>query len=221
MRGDEPADREALDWLAADFMESGWNVKRLIRTVSRSRGYRASPRFRLPAELIRDSALAVSGLLDTRIHGRSVRPPMPKGVVAVAYRNRPWEESKGADKYRRGLYTFFWRSVPHPMLVNFDAPSSLTACSRRTRSTTPLQALNLLNDPVFWEAAEAFGVRMSAQQDPFRFGFHAALGREPSSSERETLASYFRARRERKGDAFAWTATASVLLNLDEFITRE
>ncbi len=220
-RGDEPSDRTALDWLAADFMENGWNVKRLIRTIARSRGYRESPRFRLSAEAIRDSALAVSGLLDRRVYGRSVRPPMPKGVIAVAYRNRAWEESKGADRYRRGLYTFFWRSVPHPMLENFDAPDSLTTCSRRARSTTPLQALNLLNDPVFWEAAEALGKRMAAAPDPAGFGFRATLGRDATASERDKLSSYLHSRRDRKGDAFAWTATASVLLNLDEFITRE
>ena len=220
-RGDEPSDRAALDWLAADFMDNGWNVKRLIRTIARSRGYRESPRFRLSAEAIRDSALAVSGLLDPRVYGRSVRPPMPKGVIAVAYRNRAWEESQGADRNRRGLYTFFWRSVPHPMLKNFDAPDSLTACSRRARSTTPLQALNLLNDPVFWEAAEALGKRMAAAPDPLGFGFRAALGRDATAPERDKLASYHHARREKKGDAFAWTATASVLLNLDEFITRE
>ena len=116
-------------------------------------------RLRLPAELIRDAALESSGLLDDRIGGKSVRPPQPTGVAELGYANSvKWVESKGADRYRRGFYIHYQRTTPYPQLINFDAPDSNVACTRRTRSNTPLQALNLLNDPVFLEAAQALAV---------------------------------------------------------------
>ena len=119
-------------------------------------------RLRLPAELIRDSALAASGLLSPVVGGKSVFPPQPGGVSDLSYSKKDWDEDTGPDRYRRGLYVFLRRTSPYPMLVNFDAPDTLTSVSRRERSNTPLQALNLLNDPVFGEAADALAYRVAA-----------------------------------------------------------
>jgi mono/diheme cytochrome c family protein len=246
LRGDAPTHPALLDWLAADFVESGWDVKRLIRTIVSSATYQQSSRireelgerdpsntllarqsrFRLPAELIRDAALSASGLLNTTIGGPSVRPPMPSGVLEVAYRAK-WEESKGPDRYRRGIYTLLQRSVPYPQLANFDAPGSLVSCSRRTTSTTPLQSLNLLNDPVFVEAAEALAAKVirearASTESRLRYAFETALGRPPAPDESHWLREYFTRTLATSGsDSAALTAAMSVLLNLDEFITRE
>jgi len=244
-RGDVPSHPELLDFLAAEFRDSGWNVKRIQKLIVMSATYRQSDkerddlktrdpenrllarqsRLRLPAELIRDEALAVSGLLNPAVGGRSIRPPMPAGSLGVAYRAK-WEESQGPDRYRRGLYIFLQRSVPYPQLINFDAPNSLTACARRDRSTTPLQALNLLNDPVFFEAAQALASRILRESrgelsQKIDYAFELALGRPPAAAEREQLMSYYSASRRRQDENAAWVGLGSVLLNLDEFITRE
>jgi hypothetical protein len=157
------------------------------------------------------------------VGGKSVRPPMPPDVSKVAYRMK-WPESEGADRYRRGLYTFFQRSVPYPQLMAFDAPTSLVSCSRRERSTTPIQALNLLNDPVFFEAAEALAsrVRRDAQASDaagIRYAFELSLNRSPEQTELDELLTWVEKARARGTDP--WTGLASILLNLDEFITRE
>jgi Protein of unknown function (DUF1553) len=173
-------------------------------------------RLRLPAELVRDVALSASGLLNTAIGGRSVRPPQPAGVAELGYGNSvKWPESTGADRYRRGLYIHFQRTAPYPMLMNFDTPDSNVACSRRSRSNTPLQALNLMNDPVFFEAAQAFAARMQTEEASLRipYAFQLALGRDPSARERERMAKFV--------DEQGWVAAARVLMNLDEFIVRE
>jgi hypothetical protein len=245
-RGDPPSHPELLDWLAADFVESGWDVKRLIRLIVTSSTYRQRSisrpeidhrdarnrllarqnRVRLPAELIRDSMLQASGLLNPAIGGRSVRPPMPASVLHVAYRAK-WEESHGADRYRRGLYTFFQRSVPYPQLMLFDAPNSLVTCPRRERSITPLQALSLLNDPVFFEGAQAMAFRIvqEAPGSDFRsritHAFRLALTRDPKPAEIQLMTRYYDQERTHAGESDAWTAVSSALLNLDEFITRE
>ncbi len=104
---------------------------------------------RLDAELIRDAALACSGLLTKRIGGPSVFPPQPEGVMTLGQMKRPWVADVGPNRYRRGLYTFFWRATPNPFLTTFDAPGGVQSCTRRLRSNTPLQALTLLNDPAF------------------------------------------------------------------------
>lgn len=235
-RGDKPTHPELLDYLAAQFRDSGWNIKALIRTIVLSSTYRQSSkqradvvdpenrllarqnRFRLPAELIRDAALIASGLLNPAVGGKSVRPPMPAGSLKVAYRVK-WEESQGADRYRRGMYTFMQRSLPHPELMNFDAPNSLTSCSRRTRSTTPLQALNLLNAPEFNEAAQALAARVQRERpadfnEQLTYAFQLCLSRNPSPDEAATLDRYYR-------EHHRWDGVAAILLNLDEFITRE
>ncbi len=239
-RGDPPSHPELLDFLASEFQD-GWNVKRLQKLIVMSAAYRQSSksrpdleprdpsnillarqsRLRLPAETIRDASLAVSGLLNPEVGGRSIRPPMPKGMLGVAYRAN-WKESQGPDRYRRGLYIFLQRSIPYPLLINFDAPSSLVTCTRRERSTTPLQALTLLNDPVFFEAAQALAARVSSQPGDLPrqidYAFELSLGRPPQPDERRQLMHYYDSA---KPAATAWTGLASVLLNLDEFITRE
>jgi hypothetical protein len=242
-RGDRPSQPELLDWLAAEFIDSKWSLKAIVKTIVMSSTYRQSSnkrpdletrdpanrllarqsRHRLPAELIRDNALAVSGLLNTKIGGKSVWPPMPSAALHVAYR-AAWPESVGPDRYRRGLYTFVQRSVPYPQQSAFDAPSSLVSCGRRERSTTPVQALNLLNDPVFWEAAQALAGRVLKQRSSFedrtRYLFELALGRPPAVDEARLVSDYYR-KRVHQGETAAWTGVSSIVLNLDEFITRE
>ncbi len=233
-RGDAPSHPELLDWLATDFREHGWEIKYAIRQMMLSAAYRQSSkprqepealvarqmRFRLPAELIRDGALAASGLLDPRVGGRSVRPPLPEGVTNLGFENfMKWPESVGPDKYRRGLYTLMHRSVPYPQMVMFDAPDGLISCSRRNRSTTPLQALELLNDPVFFEAAQGLAARTFREAGPsdearIDYAFRVALSRTPSAGERARLLAYYRGQAN-------WAGLSSVILNLDEFLTRE
>ena len=263
-QGEKPSHPELLDWLAGSFIDSGWRVKALHKLIVASAAYRQSSaarpdvdprdpsntlvarqsRLRLPAESVRDSALSVSELLYTSIGGKSVRPAIPKGVVEVSYGSSiKWPESTGRDRYRRGLYTLFQRTVPYPMLVNFDAPDANTAACRRERSNTPLQALNLLNDPVFVEAAQALAARVLRESSPGRVDrlFEIALGRTPSPREREWVDAYLRRQVQlleqnpkQAGELFpvdlpgharvetaAWTALSSAILNLDEFITRE
>lgn len=253
VQGETPSHPELLDWLAAEFRDQGWSMKRIIRRIVTSATYRQSSharpellerdpenellarqsRLRLPAELVRDSALAASGLLDPRIGGPSVRPPQPKGIAELGYANSvKWEESEGRDRYRRGLYIHFQRTTPYPQLMTFDAPDSNVSCTRRARSNTPLQALNLLNDPVFFEAAEALAWRIEREaagdfDQRLDRAFQLCLAREPSLGERRRLKEYFDRQtaileKEGANGAFtAWAGLARVLLNLDEFITRE
>ncbi len=236
-QGDRPSHPELLDFLACEFRDHGWSMKRIEKMIVMSATYRQSShtrpeleakdpenillarqsRLRLPAELIRDQALAASGLLNPAIGGPSVRPPQPKGVAELGYANSvKWRESTGTDKYRRGLYIHYQRTTPYPQLSNFDEPDSNVSCTRRRRSNTPLQALNLLNDPVFYEAAEALAVRMQKEggADPLGFAFELCLARPPSKTERARIEEY----RAQGGD---WLGVSRILLNLDELITRE
>ena len=204
-------------------------------------------RLRLPAELVRDTALAASGLLNPAIGGRSVRPPQPKGVAELGYANSvKWPESQGADRYRRGVYIHFQRTVPYPQLVTFDAPDANLSCSRRQRSNTPLQALNLLNDPVFFEASQALALRVLREAPAgfperldYAYRLCLARGPEPAEADRfSTLLSKQKLLLEDRPaearalfplpldgvdavDAASWTAAARVILNLDEFLHRE
>jgi len=266
-RGEKPSHPELLDWLAADFMDNGWRMKRLHRLIVTSSVYRQSSkarhdlketdpdnrllarqtRLRLSAEQIRDSALTAAGLLTPTVGGPGVRPPQPKGVTELSYANSvKWPESKGPDKYRRGLYIFFQRTVPYPQLMTFDSPDSVLACSRRQRSTTSLQALNLLNDPVFVEAAQVLGVRLLKEagesfEDRMKLAFRLCLNRDPKPKEVATLRTHFGKelsvlQKDSEEAAYlhpqtldgatpeqggAWTVMARVLLNLDEFLHRE
>jgi hypothetical protein len=256
-QGELPSHPELLDWLAHEFETRGWSMKQMHKLIVMSAAYRQSSkvrkdldardpdnalvarqsRLRLPAELVRDEALSVSGLLNPAIGGKSVRPPQPAGIAELGYSNNvKWFESTGPDRYRRGMYIHFQRTTPYPMLMNFDEPDSNTSCTRRRRSNTPLQSLNLLNDPVFFEAAKALAARVeqrvgqvsrppvygsvpdvpgarSAAASAIDYAFELCLARRPTVHERTILTQHY----ERQGAL----AVARVLLNLDEFITRE
>jgi mono/diheme cytochrome c family protein len=267
-RGDKPSHPELLDWLSYRFIHDGWSVKQLVRTMVTSATYRQSSkvrpelqskdpdnallarqsRLRLPAELIRDAALHAGGLLTLDVGGPSVKPPQPSGVASLAYGSKgddSWVESKGSDRYRRGLYIHFQRATPYPLLMNFDAPKSVVAQCRRERSNTALQALNLMNDPVFVEAATALAYRsiLDAADPAARVNtmFEYAVGRPATDVETkrflqsvDKLRATYEADAESakqlapaelpgipRADAAAWVNVATVLLNLDEFITRE
>jgi hypothetical protein len=241
-QGDKPSHPELLDYLAREFQTKGWSVKQLHRAIVTSATYRQSSkarpevaeidpdnallarqsRMRLSAEAIRDSALAASGLLNTQLGGPSVRPPQPKGVSELVYGGAKWNESQGPDKYRRGLYIFFQRTAPYPMLGNFDAPDMSVACSRRRTSNSPLQALNLLNDPVFYEAAQALAYRVQSEgpanvDAKIDLAFELALSRKANERERARLKKYL----DEQPASSAWTGLARIILNTDEFIVRE
>ena len=266
-QGDRPTHPELLDWLASEYMQGGWSMKQMVREIVTSATYRQSSnarkdleardpdnallarqsRLRLPAEEVRDEALYAAGLLDLRIGGRSVRPAQPKGVAELSYGGSvKWEESTGADRYRRGLYILFQRTVPYPQLVTFDAPNASLSCTRRERTNTPLQALNLMNDPVFFEAAQALAYRVMSEsagafRDRLNYAYEVTLGREPTTREAERMGKYFdETSRMLQGspqtvsalfpnqlpgvpqaDAAAWVELSRVLLNLDEFITKD
>lgn len=258
-QGTVPSHPDLLDWLAVELINRGWSLKTMHRLILTSATYRQSSRLRpdlvardptnrrlarqsrlrLDAELIRDSALVASGLLTETVGGPSVFPPQPDGVMSLGQMNRAWVADTGPDRFRRGLYTFFWRATPHPLLVGFDAPDATFACTRRTRSNTPLQALMLLNDQAFYEFAQALADRVLAEGPPDDAGkldlvFRLCLARSPDPIELDRLMSFLDAQRRlqsesegedsaesRHSDRAAWTAIARVLLNLDEFITRE
>ncbi|MFN7921080.1 MAG: PSD1 and planctomycete cytochrome C domain-containing protein [Bryobacteraceae bacterium] len=241
--GDKPTHPELLDWLASEFMARGWSQKELHRLIVHSATYRqaskgradataADPdnrllarqnRLRLEAEIVRDASLQVSGLFAPAVGGPSVYPPQPPGVYQVTQVRREWKTSEGPDRYRRGMYTFFQRSAPHPSLVVFDAPDSTATCTRRNRSNTPLQALTQLNDEgsVEWANALAKRVESESQDDNqrLRSAYLYALSREPQAAEQDRLLRFLKAQRDSKSQN-AWGAVARVILNLDEFLTR-
>lgn len=268
-RGELPSHPELLDWLATEFVARGWSQKATIRTIVTSSTYRQSSRsrpdladrdasnvwlarqnrLRLEAEVLRDVTLAAGGLLNPTIGGPSVRPPQPSGVSEISYAGSvKWVESKGADRYRRGLYTWFQRTSPYPMLMTFDAPDSNVCAVRRERSNTPLQSLTLLNDPVFFECAQALGRRIVEEsgsddvEGRIRFAFDLCLAREPSDEEVSVLGRLwhdlerqcraqpeaaaklvgpYRAAGVDVSEAAACVALGRTMMNLDEFVTRE
>ena len=266
-QGDRPTHPELLDWLASEYVARGWSTKQMIRLIVTSATYRQSSnarpelisrdpentllarqsRLRLSAEQVRDASLDSAGILDLRIGGPSVRPPQPKGVAELSYAGSvKWNESSGADRYRRGLYIHFQRTTPYPQLMNFDAPNAELTCTRRERTDTPLQALNLLNDPVFVEAAQGLAFRVIREaptgfRERLNYAMRVTLAREATVREAERLGRYYDdTRRRLAGDAnaiealfpnriegvpreqaAAWVELSRVLLNLDEFITRE
>ncbi|MCX6613397.1 MAG: DUF1549 domain-containing protein [Acidobacteria bacterium] len=237
-QGDKPTHPELLDYLALTFMEKGWSQKQLHRLIVTSATYRQSStatptdpenklfsrqnRLRLDAEIIRDSSLIAANLLAPKIGGESVYPPQPAGVYQVTQVRREWKTSTGEDRYRRGMYTFFQRSAPHPSLIVFDAPDSSVSCTRRNRSNTPLQALTQLNDESSTEFAEALAKRMtsSGTSDHSRLatGYQITLSRAPRADELERMLRFIRVQRDSQLDP--WPAVARVLINLDEFLTR-
>ncbi|HEY3788415.1 MAG TPA: DUF1553 domain-containing protein, partial [Urbifossiella sp.] len=249
IQGSFPTHPELLDWLAAEFMNPGkptdgrpWALKRLHKLIVTSATYRQSSipnsefripnskdpqnkllgrqnRLRLEAETIRDVSLVASGLFSPKIGGPGVFPPQPREVFLFTQSNHAWKESQGPDRYRRGMYTFIWRQSQHPLLTTFDASDAQTPCTRRNRSNTPLQALHLANDPVFVELAEGLGKRIEKDgpaddEGKVRFAFRICFSREPSSAEAARVLAYYEAQKK-------WSAVARVLMNLDEFITRE
>ncbi len=221
-----------------------WSMKRMHKLIVTSAAYRQSSklrpdlkekdpqnkllarqhRLRLDAEIIRDSALSASGLLTRKLGGPGVYPPQPPEIFAFTQNNHPWPESKGPDRYRRGMYTFIWRQSQHPLLTTFDAPDAQTACTKRNRSNTPLQALHLANDPVFVEIARGLGDRIQKEgpmddAGKLAYAFKLCYCRTPSKLEQERLLAYLETQRASK--AGPWANVARVLLNLDEFVTRE
>ena len=263
-QGELPSHPELLDWLAVEFMRQGWSQKKMHKLIVMSATYQQSsavtpelrerdplnvllargPRFRLEAELVRDSALVASGLFSDKIGGPSVYPPQPPGVSTEgAYGALTWKASEGPDRHRRGLYTFAKRTTPYAMTATFDGPSGEACLARRDRSNTPLQALSLLNDTVFMECARALG-QMAAkaggdEAQRAELIFRCCLTRPPSGEEREKLVQFYKTQLarfangelkaadvleakegEHLNEQAAWTAVARVLMNLDETITK-
>ncbi|MFN7938240.1 MAG: PSD1 and planctomycete cytochrome C domain-containing protein [Bryobacteraceae bacterium] len=264
-QGTPPTHPELLDWLASELMDSGWSRKHIHRLILSSAVYRQSSevrddlmeadprnlllarqtRLRLDSEIVRDVSLVASGLLSPKVGGPSVFPPQPAAAMSASQIKKVWKASSGEDRYRRGMYTFFWRVTPHPALIVFDAPNGMTACTRRNRSNTPLQALTLMNDTAFHEMAQAFAMRLLREAPAERrldHAFHVALARQPKPKERERLQALLATERDElathpeegakliaptapkdvdRTELAAWTTMARVILNMDEFITRE
>lgn len=205
-------------------------------------------RIRLDAEIIRDAALTASGLLTRKIGGPGVYPPQPAGIYAFTQNRKNWKTSTGPDRYRRAMYTFFYRSAPYPLLSTFDAPDFQTTCTRRLRSNTPLQALTIANDPAFLEIAQGLAARLIREvpgdiEKRIRRAFLLTLCREPEREELKILLDYYhtqatdfatdaasarllvtdelRATQESYTDAAALVGVARAIINTDNFITRE
>ncbi len=269
-QGDWPSHPLLLDHLAGQFIDSGWDVKRLIKSIVMSDTYRQTSiasrelreidpynrwlarqgRFRLDAELVRDNALAISGLLVSKLGGTSVKPYQPPGYWAhLNFPTREWQNGNGDDLYRRGLYTHWQRQYLHPSLQAFDAPSREECTADRARSNTPLQSLVLLNDPSYVEAARAFAEQIvrhggATTLDRLKFAFVRAVSRDIAAAETEVLQrlvqSHFAEYKSDpaaanelltigtkpvpadldKTELAAWTSVARTILNLHETITR-
>jgi hypothetical protein len=264
-QGETPSYPQLLDWLATEFIRRGWSMKQMHKLIVMSAAYQQSsgvtaealkrdpdnvlmsrgPRFRVPAEQVRDSALVASGLLSEKIGGPSVFPPqIPSITTEGAYGPLQWKVSDGGDRYRRSLYTFAKRTAPFAMALTFDGPSGEACLARRDRSNTPLQSLTLLNDEIFMDCAKELG-RWAAEKSPADEAatldevFRRCVTRPPTEPEKQKLLKFYHAQLERfaKGDLKAgeligaekgerlneqasWTALARVLLNLDETITK-
>jgi cytochrome c553 len=252
-QGARPSHQKLLDWLATSYIKSGWDTKRLHRLIVTSAVYQQSskaseallkrdpyniylargPRFRMEAEMIRDVALRTSGLLSLKLGGPSVMPYQPNGVWDSPYNGENWNQARDEDQYRRGLYVFAKRTSMYPSFMAFDATSRESCTVRRGRTNTPLQALALLNDQAYLEAARALGIKMAEAADGAVTGFRLATGRTPSPSElailNKSLAQFRKRFADRPEDAkklggnpdqAAWTMLGNVLLNLDETITK-
>jgi mono/diheme cytochrome c family protein len=274
-QGESPSNPQLLDWLATEFIRTGWDVKGMQKLIVTSATYRQSsavskemiekdpenrllahgPRFRLSAEAVRDNALAVSGLLNPEIGGRSVYPYQPKGLweemaIGEVFTAQSYSPSHGKDLYRRSLYTFWKRTVPPPSMATFDAPDREKCTARRLLTNTPLQALVLMNDPTYVEAARALASRTLEEVNGnsakrIRYAFRLATAREPEPQEvkileqqaQQELARYRHNRAEaeklikvgespidpklKPAELAAWTMVASTILNLDETMTKE
>jgi mono/diheme cytochrome c family protein len=270
VQGELPTHPKLLDWLAVEFVASGWDIKALLRQIVCTATYRQSSRasadllrrdpdnrllargarFRLSAEMIRDAALHVSGLLSPKMYGPPVRPLRPNlGLRAAFGGSTDWKTSGGEDRHRRGLYTTWRRSLPYPSMVTFDAPSREVCTTARIRTNTPLQALVTLNDPVYVEAAQSLARRILVEggvdtRARASYGFRLCLQRPPSAQEADRLIALHDQARARfaatpeqalrfatdpigaapkhtdLADLAAWTLVSNVLLNLDEFLVK-
>ncbi len=268
VRGEKPTHPQLLDWLAAEFIRLKWSRKALIKTIVMSQTYQQSSkhrpelaerdpenrllhrqnRFRVEAEIVRDLALSASGLLSDKVGGPSVYPPLPAGIASLSYANNfKWNTSKGEDRFRRGMYTFFKRTSPHPNLLTFDCPDSNTSNLTRNISNTPLMALTTLNNITFVEASQALAKRLVSRAanndvDRLQHGFNLTVARDPAPHEvesfsklLETSRSWYATRSDdakklvggyqpegvSPAEAAAWVVAARVMLNMDEFLTRE
>jgi hypothetical protein len=244
LQGSVPTHPELLDWLAVEFRETGWSFKKMHRQIVTSATYKQSSvgradlkdadplnkllarqnRNRLEAEIIRDAALTASGLLTRKVGGPGVYPPLPKEVFSFTQSNHAWNESKGDDRYRRGMYTFIWRQSQHHLITTFDGADAQVSCTRRNRSNTPLQALHLANDPAFVEFFDALGKRVvkdgpADDAGKVAFAFKLCFAREPNDKESTAIVAYLK--KQDGDDAKRWAAVGRVLMNLDEFVTRE
>jgi hypothetical protein len=277
-RCETPSHPELLDWLACEFMEpatepqrQAWSLKHLHRLIVTSATYKQSshvtpdllskdaynrylargPRFRVESEVVQDIALSASGLLNPKIGGPSVRPPIPASVGDTVYGGFSWPESGGEDRYRRGMYTFWKRALPFPAMLAFDAPTADSSCTRRNRSNTPLQALTTLNERTFVEASQAMGLRVyreggKDERSRATYAFRLATGRAPTEQELKSLIAFYEEQYryfddDRTTDALkvgsatvtnlppnvnmhkvaAWAMVSRAILNLDETITKE
>ncbi len=271
-QGIPPTHSELLDWLANELVQPSdknvkpWSLKHIHRLIVTSATYRQSSRvrgdlanvdannkllarqnrLRLDSEIVRDVALTASGLLNDKIGGPSVFPPQPTGVMTLGQSKREWKPSTGPDRYRRGMYTFFWRATPHPALTVFDSPDGFSTCTRRIRSNTPLQSLTLLNDEAYVEFSQAMAAKVlkEAGSDDERIvrAFRYCLSRSPSVEEKQRLRKLLNdemtalkntpeevkrivgSRSSENTDVAqlaAWTTVSRVILNLDETISRE
>jgi hypothetical protein len=235
--GAPPSHPELLDWLAVEFVEKGWSVKELLRTLVLSSAYRQDstvspalqardpynrlvargPRFRMEAEMVRDVALSASGMLSKKVGGPSVFPSQPPNIWDNPYDNSRWIESTGEDRYRRSLYTFLRRTAPYPMFTTFDATSRELCTVRRVRTNTPLQALATLNDEGFFEMARALATRLRAEARPgtlegrLTLGFRLVASRLPTPTELARLRTFHEQARARYTAAPAEAAEALAL----------
>jgi hypothetical protein len=266
IQGEQPSHPELLDYLAVHFQEDlKWDMKALLKTIVMSQTYQQSSkvtadalakdprnrllsrgaRFRLEAEMVRDQALSLSGLLSHKMHGPSVYPPQPEGLWQAAFNGeRTWQTSKGEDRYRRGLYTFWRRTIPYPSMATFDAPSRETCSLRRIRTNTPLQAFVTMNDPAYVEASQALARRIMKEggatpQERTAFALKLCLIRPPSQPQIDSLLALYQSELAHfqsdaaaakklstdplgpapegmsEAELAAWTVVANVVLNLD------
>ncbi len=271
VQGEWPSHPELLDWLATEFVRTGWDVKAMQKLIVMSATYRQSskvtpellqrdpenrllargPRVRLAAEMVRDQALAVAGLLVEKLGGPSVKPYQPAGLwKEVTMQGVDYKQDHGDNLYRRSMYTFWKRTSAPPEMMNFDAAGRESCVVRETRTNTPLQALNLMNDVTFLEAARFIGQRMIKEGGPddtarLRYGFRLVLARTPSPKEMEILLDSLRYHRDRfatnprdaetflnQGESktdpalnprelASYASIASLILNMDEAVTKE
>jgi mono/diheme cytochrome c family protein len=271
VQGEKPSHPQLLDWLATEFIRQNWSMKAMHRLMVTSATYRQSsrvppellardpqnillargPRFRVDAETVRDIALSAAGLLTDKIGGPSVFPPQPAGVSELSYGAMSWPTSKGPDRFRRGLYTYLKRTSLYPGLTTFDAPTTEVTCPLRPRSDTPLQALQVLNDKVFVEAAQGLARRIindksaTSTGDRATLAFRLAISRTPTADEVSSITNFYNHQLDRFKDGSlkseqvavsealpkpghvdlnelaAWTTVSRALLNLDEAITKE